>query len=109
MSSNEWPNEWVLYKEHLSGNQPYTLVYKGISYTFQFHGPVTGSDNWLEVTREDGVAKKFGWGHGTAEVWRAFSHMDKGWDGPQIPRYREYVEKAEARYQEYDEKGEGRD
>lgn len=97
MSINEWPNDMALYKEHLQDNEPHTLVYKGVSYTFQFHGPKTGSGSWLEVTREDGVAKKFGWGHGNEEVWRAFSHMDKGWEGPQVPAYLEYDEKGEGR------------
>jgi hypothetical protein len=96
MGMNEWSNELTLYRDHLRGNQPYTLLYKGVSYTFQFHGPDIGlTGNWLEVTREDGVAKKFGGGHGPEWVWRAFSHIDQGWEGPQIPRYREYDEKAE--------------
>lgn len=79
-----------LYQDHLSTNQPHTLNYKGTGYTFQFHGPQLGTTgNWLEVTREDGVAKKFGPGHNSEVVWRAFVHADKGWDSLQVPAYRE--------------------
>ena len=92
---SDWPEPTALYFDHLSGNQPYTLTYKGVGYTFQFHGPKVGCDNWLEVTREDGVARKFGFGHCSEWVWRAFHHIDQGWEGPQIPAYREYDERQE--------------
>ena len=79
-----------LYQDHLSTNQPHTLNHKGTNYTLQFHGPTLGTTgNWLEVTREDGAAKKFGPGHNSELVWRAFAHADKGWDCPQVPPYRE--------------------
>ena len=52
-----------VYQDHLSTNQPDTLNYQGTDYTFQFFGPQRGNTgNWLEVTREYGVAKKFGVG-----------------------------------------------
>jgi len=41
------------------------------------------------VTREDGVAKKFGAGHDPELIWRAFNHADTGWEQPQVPAYRE--------------------
>ena len=88
--SRDWPEELSLYREHLENNEPHSLAYKGTEYTFQFHGPIMGTiGNWLEVTREDGVAKKFGPGHTPEWVWRAFSHIDKGWDTPQVPAFRE--------------------
>jgi hypothetical protein len=42
-----------------------------------------------EVTREDGVARKFGSGHNSELIWRAFHHADRSWEGKQIPAYRE--------------------
>ena len=90
LTPRDWPEELTLYRNHLEGNQPHTLTYKGTEYTFQFHGPNIGTTgNWLEVTREDGKAMKFGAGHGPEWVWRAFHHIDQGWDTPQIPRYRQ--------------------
>jgi hypothetical protein len=81
---------YYLYKEHLSENQPHTVCYQGTNYTFQFHGPTLGlTGNWLEVIREDGVVRKFGSGHSSELIWRAFHHVDKGWEGKQIPAYRE--------------------
>ena len=85
-----WPEELALYRNHLEDNQPHTLNYRGTNYTFQFHGPKLGkTGNWLQVTREDGEVRKFGSGHCSEWVWRAFSHIDEGWDKPQVPRYKE--------------------
>jgi hypothetical protein len=85
-----WPDPQNLYRDKLKDNKPHTISYKGTDYTFQFHGPDIGTiGNWLEVTREDGVVKKFGAGHNSELVWRAFHHADKGWETPQVPAYRE--------------------
>ena len=79
-----------MYADHLRENQPHTVCYQGTNYTFQFHGPTLGTTgNWLEVTREDGVARKFGSGHNSELIWRAFTHADRGWEGTQIPTFRE--------------------
>ena len=100
MPMSDWPEPTALYFDHLSGNQPDTLTYKGVGYTFQFHGPRLGkTGNWLQVTREDGVTKKFGAGHSSEWVWRAFSHIDKGWDKPQVPRYEEDTSDEEPWFQ----------
>ena len=89
-TSIRWPEELSLYRWHLETNQPHTIHYKGKDYVFQFHGPTQGTiGNWLEVTREAGVAKKFGPGHTPEWVWRAFHHIDKGWGTPQVPAFRE--------------------
>ena len=89
-----------LYRDHLEGNEPRTLNYKDTDYTFQFFGPQRGNNgNWLEVTREDGVAKKFGAGHDPELIWRAFNHADKGWNQPQVPAYREETSDEEPWFQ----------
>jgi hypothetical protein len=89
------PDPHYFYKDHLATNQPHTLNYKGTNYTFQFHGPRLGvKRNWLEVTREDGVARKFGPGHNGELVWRALAHADKGWETPQVPAYTEELGKT---------------
>ena len=87
---NKWPESLDFYRDKLHHNQPHTVNYNGLNYTFQFHGPDIGkTGNWLEVTREDGIKKKFGAGHNSELVWRAFHHVDKGWETSQIPAYKE--------------------
>lgn len=81
--------------EELSNNQPVKVDYDGQSYQFQFFGRKIGFENYLLVTDCRGQTKKFGWGHGTAQVGQALHHLSKGWDAPQVPVYRSYDEAAE--------------
>ena len=72
-----------------------TLTQQGRSYKLRFRGTPVGSENHLAVTNEDGEVKKFGWGWGSEQVWRALAHLTAGWNTRQVPPYRPYNEKAE--------------
>jgi hypothetical protein len=63
-------------------------------FEFQYHGPQLGtSDNWLEVTRcEDKLSHRFGPGHDSELLWRAYAHAEKSWDETPFPTFRELKE-----------------
>jgi len=81
----------------LDDGEAHTITYSGKTYTFQFMGERIGSENYLSVKASSGEEKRFGWGWGYEEVWRALDHLKKGWDTPQVPRYETYDEKDENR------------
>jgi len=72
-----------------------TLTQQGRRYKLRFRGTPVGSENYLAVTNEDGEVKKFGWGWGSEQVWRALEHLKAGWNTRQVPVYRPYDAKAE--------------
>ena len=81
--------------ELLKNGAEATLTQQGRSYKLRFRGTPVGSENHLAVTNEDGEVKKFGWGWGSEQVWRALAHLTAGWNTRQVPPYRPYNEKAE--------------
>ena len=83
---------YQLYQK-LRENEPYTLTVSNATYTFQFHGPQLGkSNNWLEVTREDGLGWRFGPGHEAEVVWRALRHTQANWEQQPFPTFKERQE-----------------
>lgn len=72
-----------------------TISHKGETYTLRFIGDKTGSDNYLSVRDGRGQERRFGWGWGSEQVFRALEHLERGWDTPQVPRYRPYNSAAE--------------
>jgi hypothetical protein len=76
--------------ELLKDGEATTITHTGSTYTLRFVGTPVGSDNYLSVTNQDGEEKKFGWGWGSEQVWRALEHLEKGWDTKQVPRYHPY-------------------
>lgn len=80
-----------LYTHHLAEGEVAEVELGGRAYRFQFHGPTTGiTGNWLEVERvSDGLTHRFGPGHSSELVWRAYYHVERGWEGEPVPAYRE--------------------
>jgi len=72
-----------------------TLFHEGSTYKLRFVGNPVGSNNYLAVTNHNGEVKKFGWGWGSEQVWRALEHLKAGWNTRQVPVYRPYDAKAE--------------
>jgi hypothetical protein len=88
------PDPYRLYWQLTEG--PQLVEVGGRSYLFQFHGPALGNlGSFLEVARDDGVAHRFGPGQNSEAVWRAFSHLRKGWEEQPFPVYREVTEQDE--------------
>jgi len=83
--------------ELLDDGEAHTITHNGETYTFQFMGERIGDENYLSVLNGRGQEKRFGWGWGSEQVWRALDHLKKGWDTPQVPRYKPYDEKDENR------------
>jgi hypothetical protein len=81
--------------ELLKNGDETTLTRQGLTYKLRFKGTPIGSNNYLAVTNEDGEVKRFGWGWGSEQVWRALQHLDQGWTTPQKPPYRAYNERTE--------------
>ena len=81
-----------LYRQ-LLGNHPLKLTLGGKNYNFQFHGPKLGkTDNWLEVTLEDGNTWRFGPGQSSETVWQALNHAKCDWTKQPFPVFREWQE-----------------
>ena len=81
--------------EQLKDGAETALSHKGSTYKLRFGGERTGSSNFLAVTNEAGEVKRFGWGWGAEQVWRALEHLERGWESKQRPPYRPYNELAE--------------
>lgn len=81
----------------LDDGEAHTITYGGKAYTFQFMGERIGSENYLSVKAGNGEEKRFGWGWSGEQVWRALDHLKRGWDTPQVPRYRPHDKKAEGK------------
>jgi hypothetical protein len=79
--------------ERLRGNEPHDLKVRTATYTFKFYGPELGkTNNWLEVTREDGLSWRFGPGHEAEQVWRALKHIEGDWEKQPCPVFKERKE-----------------
>jgi hypothetical protein len=82
--------------EQLRSNEPVKIEVGGISFAFQFFGPDIGkSNNWLEVTRDDGLSWRFGPGHESELVWRALRHAEGKWEDQPVPRFKQSIDKDE--------------
>lgn len=81
--------------ERIKDGEATTISHRGSTYTLRFEGSPTGSDNYLSVTDRRGQQKRFGWGWGSEQVWRALDHLKAGWETKQVPAYHPYNEKAE--------------
>ncbi len=81
--------------ELLKEGKATTLEHEGETYTLQFVGQKTGSDNYLLVRNSKGEEKRFGWGWRVEQTWHVVNHLEKGWDSKQVPRYSVYNESAE--------------
>jgi len=81
--------------ELLKNGETATITHKGNAYTLRFIGKPVGSDNYLSVTDRRGRERRFGWGWGSEQVWRALAHLEAGWETKQAPPYLPYDEKAE--------------
>ena len=80
--------------EQLKNGEPVVLAHKETQYRLQFVGKPVGSDNYLLVT-DGNKSKRYGWGWGSEQVWRALEHLKAGWNTRQVPVYRPYDAKAE--------------
>jgi hypothetical protein len=74
-----------------------TINHKDSAYTLHFEGRPAGSNNYLSVTDRRGQQKRFGYGWGSEQFYHALTHLEKGCDTPQVPRYKPYDEKAAGR------------
>lgn len=85
------PEPYHLYAEHLAAGDAAEVELKCETFRFQFHGPTTGiMDNWLKVERvSDGLTHRFGPGHCSELVWRAYYHAERGWEKQPMPAYKE--------------------
>jgi hypothetical protein len=85
------PNPYLLYRDHLQENERVAVELAFGEFEFQFHGLTVGlSNNWLEVTRcRDGLSHRFGPGHSSELVWRAYTHAQRGWEQEPFPTFKE--------------------
>lgn len=74
----------------LSDGQPHSVEVNGSTYSFQFQGHRTGSNNWLEVTAQGGASQKWGWGWSSEVCWQCLQDLEQGWNTPRLHQYRPY-------------------
>ena len=76
--------------ELLKDGEPVDVEQEKETYTFKFMGEAVGTNNYLSVTDNKKRERKFGWGWGVEQVWRALDHLEQGWETEQLPTYKLY-------------------
>jgi hypothetical protein len=82
---------YSLYDQVANGD-PSIVAINGATYRFQLKGTRHGSNNWLEVTADNGETERWGWGWNSEVCWHCLSDLERGWDSPRKHPYRPYGE-----------------
>jgi hypothetical protein len=103
MANETWSE---IYPAHLDGYElfsqlddggPVQVEVNGVAYRMQFEGDRYGGDNHLVVSAS-GKSRRYGRGWESTLVFQALEEMQRGWQQPQIYRYKpmDSVEQVEA-------------
>ncbi len=93
MANETWSE---IYPAHLDGYElfrqlndggPVQVEVNGVAYRMQFEGDRYGGDNCLVVSAS-GKARRYGRGWESTLVFQALEEMQRGWQQPQMYRYK---------------------
>ena len=74
--------------EQLNAGDPVEVTVEGVRYRMQFKGERFGGCNYLVVSVEGQTRRKYGWGWESSLVFQALEEMKRGWEHPQMYKYR---------------------
>jgi hypothetical protein len=95
------PCYWGLW-ERLKGGAAVDLDHDRDNFLLWFEGDPLGNNNALVAERRSDLSRrKFGPGYSSESVARCLDHLAKGWDSPQVPRYRPFAEKHNTKEEDF--------